>query len=259
MIYLITQMAVALIIAFLLGLLFGWIFRGFFIKKEKVVITEKNIDNNINIDSRRGDSNLDVNLRSQDLKPHGAFVANEDLSSAAISENQNLDLDISSEEKERLNLGIDSDHNSSNFVAPTEIATKYQVDEIEGIGKTYAGRLGELGINNTEDLITRCGMNISEREEICGHVKVVKEVIGSWTGMADLLRVSGVTGQYAELMNQVGITNVGKLSSSNASDLFFKMKELNDKHHVSPDLPEKSDVEKWIKISSDLSERVKDA
>jgi predicted flap endonuclease-1-like 5' DNA nuclease len=137
----------------------------------------------------------------------------------------------------------DDDHNVSN----------YDIEEIEGIGKGYGKKLRELGIATTANLLEKCP-NVASMKPVIEHMKLEDWVIRSWCSMADLMRVHGVDGQFAELLNFSGIQSSQALAKANAAGLAMKMREINEKEHRVKELPETGTVSAWIAHAKTLQQ-----
>jgi predicted flap endonuclease-1-like 5' DNA nuclease len=121
----------------------------------------------------------------------------------------------------------------------------YKIDEIEGIGPAYGEKLGGAGIRNTDDLLKYC-CDPKGRKEISEKTGISEKHILGWTNMADLMRVSGVGRQYAELLEASGVDTIKELRNRNAENLTAKMKEVNDEKNLANATPSTSMVEEWI-------------
>ncbi len=131
----------------------------------------------------------------------------------------------------------------------------YDIGEIEGIGTEYAKRLREMGIGGTMELIKRCG-DAGSRREISEKLGVEGARVRNWVSRADLMRVQGIGGQYAELLTAAGIQSVRDLRRVNAIALAEKMKEINDEDHLFPGyyLPDAHAVTQWIEQAQGLGD-----
>jgi len=68
----------------------------------------------------------------------------------------------------------------------------------------------------------------------------------SWVSMADLLRIEGVDGQYAELLYFSGIHSVQQLAVFNVHNLTKKMVKTNEKEHRIKEAPSEKQVTGWV-------------
>lgn len=128
----------------------------------------------------------------------------------------------------------------------------YSIKEIEGIGPTYAAKLGEAGITTTEAYLERAkdpkGRKALEKETGIEAKRILK-----WANMADLMRISGVGEEYSELLEAAGVDTVKELKNRNAANLAAKMKEVNDEKSLVRQVPSESQVTKWVDQAKELT------
>ena len=147
---------------------------------------------------------------------------------------------------------------SSRGVGDTvDVKGDYEVEEIEGIGKGYGGRLRKMGIATTMQLLEK-GINPATLTEIAKKVGIEEFVVRSWISMADLIRVPGIRGQFGELMEASGIKTVQQLAAENTAALTSKMAEVNAKEHRTRTDPTTEMVGDWIKGAQKLSRIIPD-
>jgi len=64
--------------------------------------------------------------------------------------------------------------------------------------------------------------------------------------MADLMKVDGISSEYAEILQEVGINTRYELAKADANDLSSKIKEYRQKYPNGPDIPDLEEIRKWI-------------
>ena len=100
----------------------------------------------------------------------------------------------------------------------------YDIEEIKGIGKRCSQRLREIDIDTTQQLLEKADTSAAITE--IGHQLHNEEsLVRSWISMADLIRVPGVRGQFAEKMMQSGVLSVKQLAVQDAHELMEKISE----------------------------------
>ena len=131
----------------------------------------------------------------------------------------------------------------------------YDITDIEGIGPANAEKLADGGIKSTEDLLKKCcdpkGRAASAEATGLGESTLLK-----FANMADLMRISGVAGQYAELMKATGVDTVKELRTRNAANLASSMTKINDEKKLTKGAVTESVVQKWIDQAKDLDPRI---
>lgn len=121
----------------------------------------------------------------------------------------------------------------------------YKIEEIEGIGPVYREKLGEAGIGDTDALLKACGSS-KGRKEICDRIGVSEKLLLNWSNKADMMRISGVGPQFAELLEASGVDTIKELRHRNAENLATKMTEVNSEKKLSKSSPATTMIEEWI-------------
>lgn len=119
------------------------------------------------------------------------------------------------------------------------------IDSIEGIGPVFAEKLQSANIQTVADLL-RDGATASARKNLSEQTGFSTETILKWVNMADLMRIDGVGGQYAELLEKSGVDTVKELRNRNAENLTTKIEEVNNEMNLVNKIPSLSQVEDWI-------------
>ena len=121
----------------------------------------------------------------------------------------------------------------------------YKIDEIEGIGPSYREKLTAAGIKSTDDLLKHC-CDAKGRKATAEKTGVSEKMLLNWTNMADLMRVSGIGRQYAELLEASGVDTIKELRNRNAENLAQKMEEINGEKKLAKTTPSVSTITDWI-------------
>jgi hypothetical protein len=74
----------------------------------------------------------------------------------------------------------------------------------------------------------------------------------TFVNMADLFRIKGVAGKYAELLVCSGVDTVKELKMRNGANLAEKRAEVRAEKNLTRNVPSQSQVENWIKQAGDL-------
>jgi small subunit ribosomal protein S1 len=141
---------------------------------------------------------------------------------------------------------------------PKAKATKVKgtpVEDIEGVGEAYKAKLNAIEIFTVEELLERGGTK-KGRKEIAEKSEIAEGHILTWVNHADLFRLNGVAGQYAELLEAAGVDTVKELRHRNAENLTVKMEEVNAEKNLVNKLPSQAQVEKWIEEAKTLDPAV---
>ncbi len=127
----------------------------------------------------------------------------------------------------------------------------YKIEDIEGVGSIYAAKLGEAGVKTTDDLLSYCATR-KGRETLAEKTGISEKLILKWTNHADLFRIKGVAGQFAELLEAAGVDTVKELRHRVASNLYPKLVETNDAKNLCNRVPSESEIERMIEQAKEL-------
>jgi predicted flap endonuclease-1-like 5' DNA nuclease len=123
---------------------------------------------------------------------------------------------------------------------------------IEGIGQSNARKLQAIGIDTTYALTTR-GASPQGREEIARLSGIDQALIQRWINHVDLLRISGVGEEYAELLEAAGVETVKELAQLDPVKLYRDLIDANQGQRQIRHLPSQSQVGKWVEEAVLLS------
>ena len=127
----------------------------------------------------------------------------------------------------------------------------YKVEQIEGIGAVYGEKLNAVGIKTTDELLAKCATpkGRKELEEASG---IAGALILKWANHADLMRINGVAGQFAELLEAAGVDTVKELKHRVPANLLAKMEEVNAKKNLVNRVPGLPEIEKMVQQAKEL-------
>lgn len=127
----------------------------------------------------------------------------------------------------------------------------YKIEDIEGIGPSFAKKLAKAGIKTTEGLLKACATPKGRKatEEASG---VDAKRLLKWANMADLMRISGVGEEYSELLEAAGVDTVKELRNRNAENLAAKMAEVNASKKLTRTVPSEKTVAGWVEQARSL-------
>lgn len=125
----------------------------------------------------------------------------------------------------------------------------YKIIDIEGIGPAYAEKLHAAGIKTTEALLERCATK-KGRDEVAETTGISPALILKWANHADLFRIKGVAGQFAELLEASGVDTVKEFRHRKAENLHKTMVETNEEKKLTRRVP-------TVKMLTDMIEQAK--
>ena len=127
----------------------------------------------------------------------------------------------------------------------------YKIEQIEGIGAAYAEKLNAAGIKTTEDLLEKCASR-KGRLAIAEETGISAKLILKWTNHADLFRINGIAGQFAELLEAAGVDTVKEFRHRVPANLQPKLEAVNAEKNLCNRVPSLPELEKMIAQAKEL-------
>ncbi|MCQ2236965.1 MAG: DUF4332 domain-containing protein [Bacteroidales bacterium] len=127
----------------------------------------------------------------------------------------------------------------------------YKIEQIEGVGEVYAKKLEAAGVKTTEDLLDKCKTK-KGRVQMAETTGISEKLILKWTNHADLFRINGIAGQFAELLEAAGVDTVKEFRHRVPANLHPKLVETNEKKNLCNRVPALSELEKMIAQAKEL-------
>ncbi len=125
------------------------------------------------------------------------------------------------------------------------------IEDIEGIGPAYGERLRAAGVRTPAQLL-EVGRTRKLREDLEERTGLAGNLILRWVNMADLFRIKGVAGQYAELLETAGVDTVKELARRNADKLAAELVRINAEQRLARANPSMSSVRSWVEQAKEL-------
>ena len=131
-----------------------------------------------------------------------------------------------------------------------------RIDQIHSLDHREATRLRKVGVRTTEALLKRAATR-SDRARLSAETDIASADLLKWVNFADLMRVKGVGGEYAELLALCGVSTVRELRRRSAVALTGKIHSLNDRKDLVKRLPTEAMVTRWIELAGTLEPLVR--
>ena len=131
----------------------------------------------------------------------------------------------------------------------------YKIIDIEGIGPAYAEKLEAAGVKTTDDLLDKAD-NKKGREKLAEETGISEKLILKWANHADLFRIKGSAGQFAELLEGAGVDTVKELRHRVPANLHAKLVETNEARNLCNRVPAVSEIEKMVAQAKELEPRM---
>ncbi len=116
---------------------------------------------------------------------------------------------------------------------------------LRGMDAFYAGILQGVGVPSSASLLAE-GATPDDRRRLAEVTGIPEDLIASWVTQVDLTRIKGVAGEYARLLEAVGIRSTRDLAGQRSSTLHATMASVNAARRIVKTLPSRSDVLNWI-------------
>jgi predicted flap endonuclease-1-like 5' DNA nuclease len=126
------------------------------------------------------------------------------------------------------------------------------ITDIEGIGPVFQEKLAAADIKTVESLLEK-GASKAGRKAIADESGIDEGKILDWVNMADLFRIKGVAGEFAELLKAAGVDTVKELRTRNAENLHAALTETNEEKSLTRVVPSLSKVEDFIEQAKALA------
>lgn len=129
------------------------------------------------------------------------------------------------------------------------------ISAIEGIGPKTSEALRSAGIKTVEDLL-EAACDKKGRQLLAQKTAISEERLLKCVNMADLFRIKGVGGQYAELLEGAGVDTVKELKQRNVENLVAKMNDVNGEKKLVRKTPSVRVVGAWIEQAKKLPAKI---
>jgi predicted flap endonuclease-1-like 5' DNA nuclease len=126
---------------------------------------------------------------------------------------------------------------------------------IEGIGEVYEAKFVEVGIKSVEALL-EAGATKKGRIDLAEKSGISEKLVLKFVNHADLFRIKGIAGEYAELLEAAGVDTVVELAGRRPDNLTAKLAEVNDEKKLVRRVPVLKEVEKWVTQAKELPRAV---
>lgn len=125
---------------------------------------------------------------------------------------------------------------------------------IEGIGPAIEAKLNAAGISSVESLLKIC-CDRKGREQTSKACGIESGKLLRFANHADLMRISGIGGQYSELLEAAGVDSTTELKARNSENLAKKMQEVNSAgaKRLVRQVPSVKQIDAWIRQAKSLS------
>lgn len=130
------------------------------------------------------------------------------------------------------------------------------LSKIEGIGPVLTEKFREAGVRSVEQLL-QTGGSRRGRADLAARAGLSEDRLLRLVNCADLMRIRGVGGEYAELLEAAGVDTVPELGQRNPASLTQKMAAVNAEKKLVRAVPTEPRVRSWIAQAKALPRAVR--
>jgi predicted flap endonuclease-1-like 5' DNA nuclease len=128
-----------------------------------------------------------------------------------------------------------------------------KIEDVEGIGPTFAAKLSEAGVATTDDLLDRAATSAG-RDRLSEATGISERLLLEWVNHADLMRINGVGSEYADLLEAAGVDSCAELAQRNAANLATTFQELDAaRPNTVRQIPSEATIAGWIAQAGNLA------
>lgn len=131
-----------------------------------------------------------------------------------------------------------------------------RIDQIRSLDHKDATRLRKAGVRTTDALLRRAASR-SERSELSKETEIPTANLLKFVNVADLMRIKGIGGEYAELLSICGVNTLRELRRRNSTALTAKILAVNGRKDLVRRLPTEDMVDAWIERAGELDQLVR--
>lgn len=124
------------------------------------------------------------------------------------------------------------------------------VEAIVGVDDAAKAALNDAGITWLDEFLDVAGP-AEGRKGLAVQSGIAGSQLLEWANRADLMRIPGITGERADLLENAGVDTVPELAQRNAANLYAKLVEM-----IGNNAPTQPDVEAWVAAAKTLPRAV---
>ena len=131
----------------------------------------------------------------------------------------------------------------------------YPTSDLDGITQDQIEVLKSEGIRTTEKLLEGA-RSLRLRKHLSDKTGIPEKTLLRWANMADRMRIKGIGGDHARLLEAIGVVTVRDLKHRNPAHLAKAMREFNDKRKLVRLLPSQNKIKNWVVAAGKLDQKI---
>jgi hypothetical protein len=124
----------------------------------------------------------------------------------------------------------------------------YSIASVPAIGAFNLAKLKAQRIRSTAGYLERT-RTARQRKQLAEATRIDVELITRWAHLADLMRIRGIAGDYAELLAAAGAGTVKELRRRTAGKLATRVAEVNTEKKLVELVPSETRIARWIEVA----------
>ena len=125
------------------------------------------------------------------------------------------------------------------------------ISAIRSIGHRNATKLRKSGVRTTDSLLEQASTR-KGRSAVSQRTGIPSADLLRWAQQADMMRVSGIGSEYADLLAAVDVDTIKILRRRNAENLMVAMTQVNTRRRLVQRLPTVEMVQGWIEAAGTI-------
>jgi hypothetical protein len=134
-------------------------------------------------------------------------------------------------------------------------AVSYPIAQLDGIDPENRKALRSAGIRTSRMLLEKAA-HPKGRKQLSDKTGIPPQQLLCWANKADRMRVKGVGGPYADLLQASGVDTIVELQHRNPAKLAKAMAEANAKRKMVRLLPSERMVRRWVDAAKKLPRKI---
>ena len=127
----------------------------------------------------------------------------------------------------------------------------HKIHDVEGIGPVRREKFLAAGIKDTDGLL-KSTKTPKQRNNLAEKTGISEKWILKFANMADLYRVTGISSEYAQLLEASGVDTVVELATRIPKNLHTKVAGVNKEKRNTRQPPSLAEITKWIEEAKKL-------
>jgi predicted RecB family nuclease len=131
----------------------------------------------------------------------------------------------------------------------------YPTSDLDGITQDQIEALKSEGIRTTEKLL-EAARSLRLRKHLSDKTGIPEKTLLRWANMADRMRIKGIGGDHARLLEGIGVVTVRELKYRNPAHIAKAMRACNDKRKLVRLLPSQNKIKNWVVAAGKLDQKI---